>query len=242
MKALITAGGLGSRISKTGFDIPKSMIEISGKPMIQYQIESLKKQGFNEIIITVGYLADEIINYFQDGKNLNVKISYYREENPLGTAGAILYLKDQLTDDFILFDGDLIYDIDINAYIKKHSQYKKKYDALASIITHSNDHPFDSSVIEADENGRVVKWHNREDNRDGVLDNNVNSGIHILSKSLFDNFKRGIKLDLDREILKPLVKTGKLFSYRTEEYIREIGIPERIKIAENDLKIGKIKE
>ena len=108
MKAVIMAGGRGTRIQSVASDIPKPMIPVLGKPVLQYQIENLKRCGFDDIILVTGYLCDPIIEYFGDGRSFGVNISYFNEERPMGTAGALHYLKDRLKEDFLLLMGDLM--------------------------------------------------------------------------------------------------------------------------------------
>lgn len=143
MKVVICAGGKGTRISSLISDVPKPMIQICGKPILEHEILSLKKQGFKDFILTVAYMHDKIINYFKDGKHLGVNINYYIEEAPLGNAGALFKIKDQLTEDFLIINGDSLFDIDLVRMIKFH----KTKGGLATIFTHPNSHPFDSGIF-----------------------------------------------------------------------------------------------
>ena len=128
MKVVIMAGGKGTRISSVASDIPKPMIKINNKPVLEHEIECLRKQGFNDIIITVSHLGHIIMDYFGDGSNISpvtnepfgVNIEYYFEETPLGNAGALFKIKDKLTEDFLLLNADAMFDIDFNRFIKYH--------------------------------------------------------------------------------------------------------------------------
>ena len=131
MKAVIMAGGKGTRIASIANDVPKPMIRICGKPILEYQIENLRTCGLTEIIIVIGHLGNVIKDYFQDGRKWNVNIEYFVEDHPLGTAGA-LFKMPQLTEDFLLLCGDVIIDVDFNRFIAFH----KKKKALASLMTH----------------------------------------------------------------------------------------------------------
>lgn len=222
MKAVISAGGKGTRISSVTSTIPKPMISVCGKPVLERQVECLRQQGFRDYIFTVGHLGEQIQEYFGDGSRFGVSIEYYFETEPLGTAGALVALKDRLTEDFLLVNGDLIFDVDIGRMIRFHEQRN----AAATLLTHPNSHPYDGAVIEADREHRVIRWLNKEDER-GLYENRVNSGIHILSPRLFEPFQEVKKLDLDREILKPRIPAGDLFAYDSPEYIHDMGTPER---------------
>ena len=114
MKVVISAGGRGSRISSITGSIPKPMIPVCGRPVLEHQLNCLSSQGFHDVILTVGYLGDQIRNYFRDGAPWDVSIEYYVEREPLGTAGALVAMKEKLTDDFFMINGDLVFDIDFD--------------------------------------------------------------------------------------------------------------------------------
>lgn len=240
MKAVIMAGGRGTRIASINSAIPKPMIPVLGKPVLKYQTENLKQQGITDIIMVCGHLKEKIVEYFGDGKNFGLNIEYVFENEPLGTAGALSMLKDKLDEDFFLINGDIIFDVDFSGMIAFH----RSHNALITILTHPNSHPYDSSLIEADKSGMVVCWHTKEDNR-GWLKNSVNAGIHLLSERVFSDdalsplFSEARFLDLDRDILRPLVNTGKLFSYHSPEYVMDMGVPERYNTVSEDIAAGR---
>ena len=231
IKAVISAGGKGTRISSINSEVPKPMIEILGKPILQYEVEALKKQGIKDIIITVGYLKESIKTFFQDGKKFGVNISYIDENEPLGTAGALYYLKDKIKEDFLLLNGDTLFDIDLNKFYLAH----KKNNSLVTIVTHPNSHPYDSGIIFADDKKRVTKWLTKEEER-LYYKNRVNAGIHFISNKLLSRFKEVKKLDLDRDILKPLINENQLYIYDTPEYIMDMGTPDRFYQVIDDIK------
>ena len=119
MKVVIMAGGKGTRIASVKSDLPKPMIPICGKPILEWQIENLKAFGLTDITLVIGYLGHVIKNYFGDGKKYGVNISYFVEDSPLGTAGA-LFKMPQLTEDFLLMCGDVILDVDFNRFVEFH--------------------------------------------------------------------------------------------------------------------------
>lgn len=255
MKAVFMAGGRGTRISSVASDIPKPMIKIQGKPILEHEIECLRDQGYRDIIITVSYLGDIIVDYFGDGSSISaatgepfgVNIEYYFEEQPLGNAGALLKLRDQLDDDFLLLNADVLFDIDIDRMLRVH----QNSDALVTILTHPNSHPYDSGLIIADSDHIVTKWLTKEVQRPEYYKNRVNAGIHILSPEVLDALPidaemigtvgddgKVIKLDLDRDILRPLAGTGKLCCYDSTEYVRDMGTPERYQAVCEDFASG----
>lgn len=237
MYAVITAGGKGTRVASVNRNLPKPMLPVAGKPVLLHQIECLKRQGFEKIILTVGHLGCIIRDFFGDGSQFGVEIEYICEDVPLGTAGALFYLKDKITDDFFLINGDLIFDVDL----ERMTAFHRANHAAATLLVHPNGHPYDSSLIQASENGQVYDWLSKEDER-GWYQNCVNAGIHILSPKLLENLTAPQKLDLDRDLLKPLVSSQNLYAYKTPEYVKDMGTPDRMVDVERDFKSGLIRK
>lgn len=242
MKTVIMAGGRGTRISSVASDIPKPMIKIDGVPVLEREIECLRSQGFTDLIITVGHLGNIITDYFGDGSGVSpatgrpfgVTIEYYRESRPLGNAGALFRLRDRLTHDFLLLNADAVFDIDFNRFVAYH----RRKGGLVTLFTHPNSHPYDSGLIFADENGAVTRWLNREDERPKYYKNRVNAGLHVLSPAVIAGEAPSEKVDLDRQILKPLAGTGKMFAYDSSEYVKDMGTPERYESVCRDFENG----
>ena len=248
MKVVIMAGGRGTRIAELFPDIPKPLIPVDGMPILEREIRSLASQGFKDINLTVGYLADKIIAYFGDGSWLGVKIDYFVEKTPLGNAGALFQLKDKIGDEpFFLLNADAAFDVDFNRMLDFH----KKHGALVTLFTHPNSHPYDSGLIIADKNGHVEKWLSKEDERPQWYNNRVNAGLHVIDPKVLElslknleidpstGYPKG-KVDLDRQILKPLCGTGKMFCYDSPEYVKDMGTPERFHQVEADYKNGVV--
>lgn len=236
MKTVIMSGGRGTRISELFPDIPKPMIPICGKPVLEHEIECLREQGFTDIILTVSHMAEKIIDYFGDGERFGVHIEYFVEDEPLGNAGALFRLKDKLTEDFLLLNADSVFNIDFNRFTAFH----KEHGGLASLFTHPNDHPYDSGLIIADENRSVLKWLAKEDERPRYYKNRVNAGLHIISPKLLENDIDLPKIDLDRHLLKPLSGTGRIFCYDSPEYVKDMGTPERFEAVSRDFESGRV--
>ena len=235
MKTVIMAGGKGTRIAEVNSQVPKPMIPIDGKPVLEYQIETLKKQGYDDIVLIVGHLGQAIRDYFGDGAKAGVKITYIVEEEPLGTAGALYFLKDEIKEDFLLLNGDIIFDVDLTRFLEHH----KQQGTTATILTHPNSHPYDSGIIIADADGRVTNWLHKEDERLWYK-NRVNAGLHMLSPRIFDCFADLKKRDLDRDILKPLIEKRELGIYDSPEYIKDMGTPDRYYSVAEDIRSGKV--
>lgn len=257
MKTVIMAGGRGTRISSVASDIPKPMIKIEGKPVLEHELECLRDQGFTDIILTVSHLGNIIMDYFGDGsgvspatgKPFGLHIEYYFEKEPLGNAGALFKIKDKLDSDFLLLNADAVFDVDFNRFVAFH----KQHGGLVTLFTHPNSHPYDSGLISADKNGAVEQWLAKEDERPEYYRNRVNAGLHVINPSILehsgiDASKVGtvgengkpIKVDLDRQLLKPLAGTGKMFCYDSPEYVKDMGTPERYYAVCEDYKAGRV--
>ena len=236
MKVVIMAGGKGTRISSVASDIPKPMIEIDGIPVLEREIQCLKEQGFKDLIITVSHLGHIIMNYFGDGLDFGVHIEYFVEEQPLGNAGALFELKNKLTEDFLLLNADSIFDIYFNRIVKFH----KEKGGLVTLFTHPNSHPYDSGLIIADKTGAVEQWLTKEDARPKYYQNRVNAGLHVVSPEILEVRPEGAKVDLDRQLLKPLAGTGKMFCYDSPEYVKDMGTPDRYEAVCKDFADGVV--
>lgn len=249
MKTVIMAGGRGTRISSVASDIPKPMIKIEGKPVLEYGIECLRSQGFTDLIITVSHLGSVIMDYLGDGSRYGVEIQYFNEETPLGNAGALLKLRNELDGDFFLLNADAIFDVDFNRFVEFHRAHR----ALVTLFTHPNSHPYDSGVLIADEKGAVETWLTKEDVRPQWYRNCVNAGLHVINPTVLDMTGidpaivgtevdgKIVKVDLDRQILKPLCETGRMFCYDSPEYVKDMGTPDRYEAVCRDFAAGKVK-
>lgn len=183
-----------------------------------------------------------------DGSSLGVSIEYYIEERPLGNARALYKLRNKLgMSPFVLLNADAVFDVDFNRMVELHKQHQ----GLVTLFTHPNSHPYDSGLIISDANGKVEKWLSKEDERPLFYKNRVNSGLHVINPAVFDlaqidadavgqmdSSGKIIKVDLDRQILKPLCGTGQMVCYDSSEYVKDMGTPERFRAVEADFRKG----
>ena len=209
MKVVIMAGGKGTRISSVVSDIPKPMIKIEGIPVLEREIECLKKQGFDDILITVSHLGDIIMDYFGDGSGnspvtgqpFGVHIEYYFEREPLGNAGALFKIKDKLTEDFLLLNADAMFDVGFNRFVEYHKQHGL--------------HVISPEIL-------------------------AFSGIDAETVGKIGSDGKPVKVDLDRQLLKPLAGTGKMFCYDSPEYVKDMGTPDRYYSVCADYREGRV--
>ena len=190
------------------------------------------------------------MDYIGTGSAFGVSIEYFVEDMPLGNAGALFKLKNEFDSDFLLLNADSVFDVDFNRFVDFH----KEKGGLVTLFTHPNSHPYDSGVLVVDERGVVEAWFTKEDVRPQWYKNCVNAGLHVISPSVFDlnginaetigtegSDGKTIKIDLDRHILKPLCGTGKMFSYGSPEYVKDMGTPDRYAAVCADYREGKVK-
>lgn len=251
MKAVIMAGGRGTRLASVARDIPKPMVPVGGMPVLEFELQMLREQGFTDILMTVGHLGSVIMDYFGDGSGISpatgkpfgIHIEYFVEEQPLGNAGALLLLRDQLTEDFLLLNGDVVFNVDL----RRMADFHREKGALATLFVHPNSHPYDSALLLEDANGAVARWLTKEEPRPEYYHNIVNAGLHILSRQVIDDLLAALppcegprKLDLDRQVLRPLAGTGRMLCYHSPEYVKDMGTPDRLEAVRSDFEAGRL--
>lgn len=223
MQAVIMAGGQGTRLKELTHDIiPKPMIKIAGRPLLDWQFKNLKANGFDDIIIVVGHHGDAIKRWFGD------RARYYEEKEPLGTAGALPKMKDILADEFLLVYGDLFFDVDFERMIKFHNDHW----AIGTLFVHPNSHPFDSDLIVFDKNYRIKKITPKGIIRTQWQHNCTNAGIYYFDKSILNYFPLHEKIDLEKDVLPQI---SALYGYNSPEYVKDIGTVERYYQVKHDI-------
>lgn len=248
------AGGKGTRISELFPDIPKPLIPISNrngisKPVLEWEIESLVLQGFCDITLTVSHMAEQIQSYFGDGSRIGANISYYVEESPLGNAGALFKMRSELGNEpFLLLNADAVFDVDFNRMVEWHNDHK----AYVTLFTHPNSHPYDSGIVITEDDRAVSQWLTKEDKRPEYYKNRVNAGLHVIDPIVLDSCGidadlvgkecdgKVVKVDLDRQLLKPLCGSHKMYAYDSPEYVKDMGTPERYEQVCRDFASGLV--
>jgi mannose-1-phosphate guanylyltransferase/phosphomannomutase len=235
MKLVIIAGGKGTRLGIK--KIPKPMVVINGKPLLEHQVDLAKRYGLTEIYMLSGHLSNVIIDYFGDGSKFGVKITHVIEDKPLSTAGAVKQLEGVMDDRFMVFYGDTIMDLDLENFIAFDAENS---DAIGSILVHPNDHPYDSDLIEVNAINKVTAFLSKPHQSGFFYANMVNAALYILSPNVFKYITANEASDFGKHIFPQLIKNENLYAYKTTEYIKDMGTPDRFKKVEGDLVSGKV--
>jgi histidinol-phosphate phosphatase family protein len=231
-QAIILAGGAGTRLRERLGDLPKPMIPIAGKPLLEHQVELCARFGFTDLVFFVHYRADLIEKHFGDGARWGVKIRYVVEKEPLGTAGAVLAGFDMLADRFVVLYGDTMVNVDLDRIWKAHEQAG----ADTTLLLHPNDHPLDSDLVEVEDGSRVTAFHNRPHPAGVWRQNLVNAGLYVIENRALAPFREARKphpatphiLDFGKDVFPEMLRRGgKLLGYNSPEFIKDIGKPER---------------
>ena len=238
MIALIQAGGAGTRLkSITGDTLLKPMVPIAGKPILEHQVLSLARSGVTDIWMVCPGHTNQIEEYSGDGSKWCVSIHYFKESVPLGTGGALYFAAKCIKEDFFLLFGDLMLDIDFKRFMKFH----KKHDAIITTFAHPNSHPYDSDVLVASENDKVVHILSKKEPRDFYYENLTNAGVYVVSRELlrtFEGLDEPVKMDFEKELLSPSIYAGVVFAYRSSEYVKDCGTPDRYESVGRDVVNG----
>ncbi len=223
MKAVVMAGGSGSRLRPLTIERPKPMVPIVNKPALSHILDLLKRHQITEVVITVQYLADFIQDYFGDGSSLGMRIHYSVEETPLGTAGSVKNAQAFLDDTFLVISGDALTNFDLS----KLADYHKSKDTLATLALYNWANPIDYGVINLDNDGQIVRFQEKP-SRGSIMSDYINTGIYILEPEILDFFEANTLFDFAKDLFPMLHEQGyHLYGYIAEGYWCDIGnIPE----------------
>src|SRR5947209_16698976 len=245
MKQLvILAGGKGTRLKDRLGDLPKPLIPIGGKPLLEHQVELAMRHGFSEILVFSCYRSDLIEAQLGDGSRWGVKIRYVIETEPLGTAGAVLAGIDLLAERFVVLYGDTMVNVDLKRIWQAHARSKSE----ATLLLHPNNHPLDSDLVEIDAESRITAFHNRPHPETRYFQNLVNAGLYVLEKSALEAYRLSLKLepqslplDFGKDMFPAMLRSGsRLLGYNSPEYIKDIGTPERYDRVCSEYELGVV--
>ena len=236
MKCAVIAGGLGTRLRPIVGDLPKPMVPLDGVPLLERLIGLSRRFGIEDIHLMLGYRPEVIRDHFQDGSAFGVRITYWIEPQPMGTAGCMRQIFPALDgQDLLVLYGDVFVEMDLKRLIDFHHRHRP----IATLVVHPNDHPHDSDLIEA-QSDRIIAFHNKPHPEGAYYSNLVNAGAYVVTSSLLQRIPEGRASDFGHDVFPEAVAAGEfLAAYNTPEYIKDIGTPERYFQVENDIRAGK---
>ena len=212
MKAVVMAGGEGSRLRPLTIRRPKPMVPIAGKPVMEHILNLLKRHGITEVVVTVQYLASNIEDYFGNGAQFGMRITYSREDVPLGTAGSVKNAEEQLTEPFLVISGDALTDYNLTDVIKYH--YEKQ--AMATLMLAHVHNPLEYGVIITDQDGHITEFLEKPSWGE-VFSDTINTGIYVLDPKIFSYFEKNKPFDFSQELFPMMLKNGDpLYGYVVE--------------------------
>ena len=236
MKVLIVAGGKGTRLKDVTGDLPKPLVPFGESSLLEHLISRCVHYGFKEIHLLTGYNCEKIEEVIGNGSALGANVFHHPEPTPLGTAGSIKALEPLLSSGpFLVLYGDVFMDMDL----ARLANFHHAHNGDATLVTHPNDHPYDSDLIELD-GDRVTGFLPKPRDQSIPQLNVVNAGAYILNPSILDHIPAGRALDLGRDIFPDCVDAGlPFFAYNTPEYLKDIGTPDRYHHVLNDYLSGR---
>jgi NDP-sugar pyrophosphorylase family protein len=237
MKAFILAAGLGTRLRALGLNIPKVMVPIGDRPLLQHHFEWFTRQGITEFILNLHYLPEKITDYFGDGRRFGVKITYSHETEILGTAGGVKKMEAALRDGpFLVIYGDNLIRVELAPLLDLHRQRS----ALATVALFASPEPWTGGVVETDPTGRVTAFREKPD-RATITTNLINAGIYVLDPAIFDFIPAGQFCDFGQDVFPRLLAAGKpVYAMKPLAYIHDVGTPERLAQAQQDFEHGLV--
>ena len=236
MKAVIMAGGEGTRLRPQTSNLPKPMLPLVGRPMMEHIISLLRRHGITDIVVTVAFMPNAIRSYFGNGSELGVRMVYATEETPLGTAGSVRNARDELTERFLVISGDVLTDINLTSLIEFHEK---------------NDRAGHAGAVHGGEPARVRHRDHREDGsierfleKPGwgqVFSDTINTGIYVLEPEIFDVIPEGHAVDFSSEVFPTVLEAGgPLFGYVADGYWEDVGTTAAYLKAHEDILDGKV--
>ncbi|MHA1379214.1 MAG: sugar phosphate nucleotidyltransferase [Candidatus Helarchaeota archaeon] len=236
MKAVILAGGKGTRLRPLTSNIPKPLAPIVNTPMIVHTINLLKKHGFNDIIITIGYLGNQIEDLLGSGEDLGVRISYFKEKRPLGTAGSLKFLEDRLQETFIVISSDIITDLNL----KEMYDYHKKKKSTATIALTTAEIPVAYGIVVTDDRNKITKFLEKP-GWSQIFSDKINAGIYILEPEVIKFIHKGDKFDFSHQLFPRLLADDyPMYGYTMNSYWLDLGNPEKYVQANHDVLARRI--
>jgi mannose-1-phosphate guanylyltransferase len=240
MQALILAGGKGTRLRPLTVYTPKPIVPICNRPFLLYQIDTLRRAGITDITLSLSYQPNKIEQLLGDGSDHGVKLKYTVEPQPMGTAGAYKFAEDLIREPTVVFNGDILTDLDLKAVIREHNERK----ATATIVLTPVKDPTTYGVVETEKDGRVRRFLEKPKVEE-ITSNNINAGTYVLEPKVLDYLPKGENYSFEYGLFPDLLKRGEAFYAHipTRTYWIDIGTPERYLQVHDDLlanRVGRI--
>ncbi|MDH5199137.1 MAG: sugar phosphate nucleotidyltransferase, partial [Gemmatimonadota bacterium] len=236
MKAVIMAGGEGTRLRPLTSNAPKPMMPLVNEPMMEHIVALLKRHGFDDIVVTVAFLANHIRTYFGDGADFGVRMVYATEETPLGTAGSVRNAMDELGERFLVISGDVLTDVDLTAMVEEHDRKK----AMATIGLVRVDNPLEFGIVITREDGSIERFLEKP-SWGQVFSDTINTGIFVLEPEIFDYIEADRSVDFSSEVFPAILADGKpLYGAIAEGYWEDVGTLESYLAVHKDILDGHV--
>jgi NDP-sugar pyrophosphorylase family protein len=235
MKAILLAGGKGTRLRPLTVHTPKPIVPIFNRPFLHYQIDLLKQvPEIDEVILSLNYQPRRIEDVFGDGSDIGLKIRYVVEPSPLGTGGAVRYAGESLTESVVVFNGDVLTGIDLAAVLRLHRERRAK----ATIVLTPVPNPTAYGLVETDADGRVRRFLEKPSS-DEITGDTINAGIYVLEPETFDRIPKDVAWSIERSYFPSLIERGETFvAYTYRGYWIDIGTPEKYTQVHRDIMNG----
>ena len=224
MQALILAGGKGTRLRPLTVYTPKPIVPICNRPFLLYQIDTLKRAGITDITLSLSYQPNKIEHLLGDGSDHGVKLKYTVEPQPMGTAGAYKFAEDLIREPTVVFNGDILTDLDLKAVIREHTEQK----ATATIVLAPVENPQSYGLVETEKDGRIRRFLEKP-KADEITCNTINAGTYVLEPKVLDYLPAGENYSFEYGLFPDLLKRGEAFYAHipVRTYWIDIGTPER---------------
>jgi histidinol-phosphate phosphatase family protein len=238
-QVVILAGGQGTRLRERLNGRPKPLVDVCGVPLLERQLELVKRQGFTDVLILVNHAADQIEAFCASRRNWGLNVRCIDDGEPRGTAGATLAVYSQLADEFLVMYGDTMLDVDLGRF---HAFHQAAPETVATLFLHPNDHPHDSDLVETDDHDRVLAFHPYPHDTSRYYPNRVNAALYWIRRQALKPWRDTAgPLDFGRDLFPQMLKTGLVLrGYTSPEYIKDLGTPARLDRVCADIRSGKI--
>jgi D,D-heptose 1,7-bisphosphate phosphatase len=238
-QVVILAGGMGTRLAAATGGLPKALVPVSGRSVLERQLSLARENGVERALLLLGHGADRILDWVRTQPSLGLSIDWVVESEPLGNGGALIDALDRLESRFLVFFADQLMDFDVRRFVSHHATVGNE----VTVVVHPNDHPHDSDLLEVDDAGRVTCLHRPPHPVERPLRNVVNAATYVLERRSLEAVATDAprRVDLARDLLPRMIACGvRIGAYRSREYLKDMGTPERLAKVEHDLAAGTV--